>query len=133
MKKESITEFCVDNLILSALLIAFICILCCSYGDIDNLRMECYMAKALFCCVTTAFSIFTTYKFYSFKKLSPKTQKQLSCLNGIITLIVCFLFSTDISEWRYETYIETENLIYIFIILSLSYMAVRYELRNKGE
>lgn len=135
MKKERIIEFCVDNLILSALLIAFICILCGTFGDIDSDFVECKMSKILFCCVTTAFCIFITYVFYGFKKFNKKPQRLLSCLNGITTLMVIFIFSKEYYKELIYTYIyiETKHLIYIFIILSLSYMAVRYELRNKGE
>ena len=113
MKKERIIEFCVDNFILSALLIAFTCILCVLFGDVsDDYVMKCEMSKSLFCLVSTAFNIFITYVFYHFKKFNKKSQKLLSCINGIIVFIVLFIFSK--TEYSY-TKVETEHIIYIFI------------------
>lgn len=134
MKKEKVIEICVDNLILSALSIAFICILCVLFGSIDDHWMDCNMSKTLFCIDTTVFGIFASFMFYSFKKLDRKFKKLLSILNGIIILIVMFIFSKDGSDWsQYNTYIYKGYLTYIFIILFLSYTAIRYELRQKDK
>ena len=136
MEKNKLINWCVDSIILSAVAVVFLYVLSDWTNGVKGIQLQFYDTSRNSVNNWVGLFILSISFIYCFIKKKPL---KFNILTSIINGIVAF-FATDIYTVDYYSsfggdysYFLKKHILYYFLILIVSFMIVRYQLRNKEQ
>ena len=137
MEKSKLINWCVDSICLSAVAVVFLYILSDWNNGITEYKLKFYnMSRNSVNNWVGLFILCISSVYWYIKKKNRKFNIITSVINGIIAFFATALYTvTEYYSYCSGSYssIFKKNILYYFLILFLSFMIVRYQLRNKDQ